>query len=324
MILVISHLADPHATGVLQHLSRMGGDAVLFDTARFPRDIQLDMSHANGERSTMTATADGARLDFSAVRTVWWRRPLPFEVHADVAGSEDRAFAYSECGAAVSSLWSCLDAQWVNSPERDDLAARKGYQLKVAARLGLRIPRTLVTNDPQSAAAFIEREGAKGTIYKAFSATERAWRETRLLRSEERAHLAALRFAPVIFQEHIRADIDLRITIVGDAIFAAEILSGETNYLVDFRMTMHEATIREHVLPETVAQKLRALMNEFGLVYGAIDMRLTRDGEYVFLEVNPAGQWQFIESRTGQPITEALANYLIVADSDHQPARTFS
>ena len=314
MILIISHHADLHATTVLDHLTRAGAEAVLFDTARFPREIRLDITHQTGQRSTATTVINGTRLDMSAVRSVWWRRPLPFEVPADVTESEDRGFAYGECHAAITGLWSYLDAYWVNNPERDEVAARKAYQLKVAAGLGLRVPRTLITNDPTSADAFIESEGAAGTIYKAFSATEQSWRETRLLRPEERAHLGALRFAPVIFQEHIRADIDLRITIIGDAIFPAEIISGETDYHVDFRMTMYSAPIRAHVLPDKVIGQLRAFMAALGLVYGAIDMRLTPDGEYVFLEVNPAGQWLFIEERTGQPITAALADHLMKFD----------
>ena len=316
MILIISHLADSHATAVLEHLGRAGGAAVLFDTARFPREIRLDITHESGARSAASAVIDGVRRDLTTVRVAWWRRPQPFGVPAEVVGTDDRGFAYNESHAAITGLWSCLDARWVNDPERDEVAARKAYQLKVAAGLGLRIPRTLVTNDPDSAASFIDAEGARGTIYKAFSATEHAWRETRLLKPEERAHLDAVRFAPVIFQEHIRADIDLRVTVVGDEIFPAEILSGETDYHVDFRMTMHEATIRAHSLPDTVAERLRALMGALGLVYGAIDMRVTPEGEYVFLEVNPAGQWQFIEERTGQPITAALAEYLLAADRD--------
>lgn len=314
MILIISHLADTHAVAVLQHLERAGAEAVLFDTARFPGEMQLNFTHSTGRHSVASMMIDGTSRDLSAVRSVWWRRPKHFEVPAEIAGSEDRGFAYGECHAAINGLWSCLDAHWVNNPERDEIAARKAYQLKLAAALGLKIPQTLITNDPKSAAAFIDAQGAAGTIYKSFSATEKAWRETRLLRPEERVHLDSVRFAPVIFQEHIRADIDLRITVIGETIFAAAIRSGETDYHVDFRMTMHEAPISEHSLPVEVVAKLKAFMAALGIVYGAIDMRLTPTGDYVFLEVNPAGQWQFIEDRTGQPITAALADCLLKAD----------
>jgi hypothetical protein len=316
MILIISHLADEHATRVLKYLGRTGADALLFDTSRYPREISLDIGHSAGAPPALFAIVDGVRHDLAAVRSVWWRRPQPFGLDGAISNADDRSFAYGECHAAIMGLWSCLDAHWVNIPEREEVAARKVYQLNIAAGLGLRIPRTLVTNDPESAAAFIDDEGARGTIYKAFSATERAWRETRLLRPEERAHLDAVRIAPVIFQEHIRADFDLRITMIGEEIFPAEIFSGKTDYNVDFRMTMHAATMRAHVLPEKVVVKLRAFMGVLGLVYGAIDMRLTPDGEYVFLEVNPAGQWLFIEDRTGQPITAALAEHLLTSDRD--------
>lgn len=310
MILIVSHLADEHATAVIGHLERAGTAALLFDTMRYPREIRLDIIHRNGAPTALFAVVNGIRHDLTTVRSIWWRRPQPFRLDEALTDSDDRGFAYGECQAAVMGLYSCLDAHWVNHPDRDEVAARKAYQLKVAAGLGLRIPKTLITNDTASAMEFIESEGANGTIYKAFSATERAWRETRLLRPEERAQLGAVQFAPVIFQEHIRADIDLRITVIGDELFPAEIHSGETDYHVDFRMTMHAATICEHRLPAEVRAKLHALMQTLGLVYGAIDMRLTPEGEYVFLEVNPAGQWLFIEERTGQPITATLATYL--------------
>ena len=69
-------------------------------------------------------------------------------------------------------------------------------------------------------------------------------------------------------------------------------------------------------MPDEVVVKLRAFMGVLGLIYSAIDMRLTPDGEYVFLEVNPAGQWLFIEDRTGQPITAAVAEHLLTSDRD--------
>ena len=126
--------------------------------------------------------------------------------------------------------------------------------------------------------------------------------------------LDAVRYAPVIFQEYVEAALDLRITVVGEEVFAAEILSQQTDYKVDMRMTMHEAEMRPHALPGAVADGLRALLREMGLAYGAVDMRLTPGGEYVFLEVNPAGQWLFVEERTRQPITDAMAAWMAARD----------
>ena len=314
MILIISHLADEHAVEVIKHLDRNKADVLLMDTSRFPREIRVNIGYDSGIPSTITARVNGTPHNLTAVRSVWWRRPQPFALDVNMSNADDRNFAAGECHAAITGIWSCLDAHWINIPERDEVAARKAYQLKVASGLGLRVPRTLITNDPVKATAFINEEGEKGVIYKAFSATERSWLETRLLKPEERILLDSVQFAPVIFQEYIRADIDLRITVIGDDIFAAEILSGQTDYRVDFRMTMHQAEIRPHVLPEEIRSKLLLLMKSLGLVYGAIDMRLTTEGEYVFLEINPAGQWLFIEERTNQPITESLARKLMEYD----------
>ena len=226
----------------------------------------------------------------------------------------DRAFAYNECHAAITGLWSALDAHWVNDPERDLVASRKVVQLKRAAELGMRVPRTCITNDPDEAAAFVEAEGPERTVYKSFLGSEDAWRETRVMRPDERALLDNVRFAPVIFQEFIPAAVDVRVTVVGTELFPAAISSQETRYPHDFRMDLEAARIEPHILPDDVAGGLLALMASFGLTYGAIDLRLTPEGEYVFLEVNPAGQWLFVELRTGQPITDAVVGYLMAHD----------
>jgi glutathione synthase/RimK-type ligase-like ATP-grasp enzyme len=306
VILLISHLGDAHAVQVLERLRRDGAEAVLLDTGCLPRDIGLTVRPAGRDGWRGFAFIDGREVDLAAVGAAWWRRPLPFGLDDAVTGAEDRAFAFGEVHAAVAGLWSCLEARWINPPDADERAGRKLHQLKLATALGLRTPRTCVTSRPEDARAFLAEEGDRGVIYKAFSATEQAWRETRLLRADEAERLDAVRFAPVIFQEYVRAELDLRITMIDGEAFAAEIWSQQTDYPFDFRMRMHAAEMRPHALPSAVLADLRRLMGALDLVYGAIDMRLTPEGEYVFLEVNPAGQWLFIEERTGQPITDAL------------------
>ncbi len=307
-ILVISHTHDVHAIEVLGHLERRGVDAVLFDTGRIPRETQLAIGHsADGWHAT--AKVDGRLLDMNSVRAVWWRRPQPFALHAEIITPEDHGFALGETHAAVSGLWSLLDARWINDPDADERAGRKAWQLKVARSVGLRVPRTCITNDPEVARAFVAGEPDR-VIYKAFSATEKTWRETRVLKPEEAAGLDMVRFAPVIFQEFIAATCDLRVTVVGDQIFAGAIDSSAAGYEYDFRMAMNSATITPHMLPDAIEASLLRLMAAFGLVYGAIDLRLTPEGDYVFLEINPAGQWLFVEHQTAQPIGKAIADRL--------------
>lgn len=308
-ILVISHTHDAHAADVLARLRQRGLEPVLFDTGRVPRETPLTIEHDPRSGWSAHTRIDGRDVDLRRVRSVWWRRPQPFGLDAAVGGADDRHFALSETHAAVSGLWTLLDATWMNDPDRDERAGRKAYQLEAARAAGLAIARTCITSDPARARAFIAAERGDA-IYKTFTATEATWRETRLLRADEAELLDAVRFAPVIFQQHIRAEADLRVTIVGDAVFPAAIRVPADAYPCDFRMTMASASIVACELPEAVLTALRRLMHALGLVYAAIDLRLTPAGDHVFLEVNPAGQWLFVEQATGQGISDALAGQL--------------
>ena len=315
MILVISSSADEHAAAVLGELSRQGVPATLLDLSQFPQNMQISMQYDKlGGRSFTLTLPDQTRLNLAECAAIWWRRPQPFMLHPSITRESHRTFALNESVEAFTGLWQSLDAFWVNDPGKDATAHRKAYQLKIAQEVGLPIPRTLISNDPDAARQFIADQGYDQTIYKSFSATEREWRETRLLRSEELDLIGNVQFAPVIFQEYIEARCDLRITVVGDEIFPAAIFSQETAYKFDFRMDIHNSHIEAAHLPAAVEAQIHALMSRLGLIYGAIDMRLTPDDRYIFLEINPAGQWLFVEQRSMQPITTSLARALYEHD----------
>jgi glutathione synthase/RimK-type ligase-like ATP-grasp enzyme len=316
LILVISHAADEHASAVLGELERLGAPALLLDLARFPQEVGLALTYDDGRRTIELTRSDGERVSLDACGAVWWRRPQPFEIAREIRVPSHVAFAYNESQEAFAGLWQVLDAHWINHPSRDEIAARKAYQLRIAQEVGLSIPETLVTNIPERARDFAERHGCANTVYKTFSATPLEWRETRILRPEEVSLLDRVRYAPVIFQEYIPAGADVRVTVVGDALFPAEIDTPSTSYPIDFRMDMENAAITPVDLPAEVERGLRALMARLEIVYGAIDMRRTPAGLHYFLEVNPAGQWLFIEQRTGQAITAALAKLLVQMDAE--------
>jgi glutathione synthase/RimK-type ligase-like ATP-grasp enzyme len=311
LILIISSERDEHAGAVASELIRLGVEQHLLDLAQFPENIGLILRY-DGEAlpAAMLRGLNGIDIDLANVRAVWYRRPQPFVLSPGLSRPSHRQFAYNESHEAIAGLWQMLDVFWMNHPTRDEVAARKAYQLSVARSCGLEIPPTLISNDPSEVRRFLAERGSKDTIYKAFSATQQEWRETRLVRDEELAVLDQVRHAPVIFQEYVPARFDVRVTVVGDRIFAAAIHSQDTQYLVDFRIDMNRAKVEPHDLPTDVATRLAEFMQRLGLVYGAIDMRLTPDGRYVFLEVNPAGQWLFIEGRTGQRISAAVAETL--------------
>lgn len=311
MIIIISHPADDHAQAVQAELAVLGEESVLVDTALFPRHSSLALHYGDPAGCTFRYhDARGGLIDLGAARAVWWRRPLPLELDPRIPPDEI-AFTWTECAEAINGLWHTLPAFWMNDPGRDEVATHKSHQLHIAQQVGLDIPRTLITNDPAEAEAFLTALAPEPAVYKCFSATEEHWRETRVIKAEELQLLDRVRLAPVIFQQFIPAQADLRVTVVGGDCFPAAVYPRPGDYQVDFRMNLQQARIEAVELPAPVVEKLHTFMDRLGLVYGAIDLRLTPEGEYIFLEVNPSGQWRFIEKETGQPITAAVARTLV-------------
>lgn len=311
MIIAVSHPDDPHAARVLTLLGRAGHETLLLDLSDLPARATLTFDYGtNGSAPHVEYRKDGATADLARAQSAWWRRPQAPEL-ASVAGDEKvLAFVHNEWNEAIHGLYELMDIPWMNPPAVDEVASRKALQLRVAKELGLRTPRTLVTSDPDLARTFIDANGIGKTIFKTFSCTHQVWRETRIVRREELALIDQVRYSPVIFQEYIPASADLRITIVGDRIFPAAIDSRGTSYEVDFRMSLGEARTQPCEIPHEIEERLFALMSRLGLVYGAIDVRRTPEGEHVFLEVNTGGEFLFIEDRTGQPIAQAVADWL--------------
>ena len=320
MILVVSYPGEEHTALVVDHLMRAGREVVQIDLAEFPAQRQIEFSWSSARQPQFMIQHDGRRVNLADASTVWWRRVASFAVDPCIGHGERSAFAHSETSQAVYGMLDSLACPWMNPREADAAAHHKPYQWTIAHELGLKLPRTLVTTDAKAAREFIDSVRPAKVVFKAFLAAIQEWRETRLIEQEDLDRLDLVRYAPVIFQEYVPG-VDLRITMIGDDIYAAEIDVRNTSYEVDMRMVVGEGIVKAATLPAAVQTKLRKLQRRLRLVYGAIDMRRTEGGEYVFLEVNPAGQWLFVEQRTGLPIAQALADYLCVSSERHDASQ---
>ena len=308
MILIISTHEDVHAQAVMRELAAKGHTGVrLLNLSDFPMQLSLSMRIDNNGHCDYGLRFPDRMVSMDEVTAVWWRRPQAFGVPPSVKDPAVRHFVMSEAATAFQGMWQSSDALWVNNILRDAAAAHKPWQLTLAKQCGLTIPETLITNNPDDARQFWAAFPGQ-IVYKPFTNTMHSWRETRVMKPEEEAQAAAVRLAPVIFQKYV-AGRDLRITAIGDRLFAAETNAADGEYQVDVRLNTN-LKYREHKLPVASENKLLQLMRRIGLEYGAIDMRLTPAGEYVFFEVNPAGQFLYIEMATGMPIAAALAAHL--------------
>lgn len=315
MILIESHEGDDHLAPVRTELEQRGHEVVVLDSGRYPVETALTIGYGDGgDLPDLALTIAGDRFDLSTCRAAWWRRAQEFSFPPALSDSDARTFAYNECTEGLEGLRALLRVSWINDPLRDGRATHKALQLREARRSGLVTPRTVITNDPASARAFVAELGSTPVVYKSFLAHEGAWRETRVLRPGEAERLDLVQLAPVIFQEYIDGDIDVRVTVIGDVVLAAAVHSAKTAYATDYRMALQTVPMEPYELPGDVQRRVIRLMRRLGLVYGAIDLRVRPDGEHVFFEVNPSGQWLFVEDRTGLPLTRTFVDTLAAAD----------
>ncbi|MFI6177443.1 ATP-dependent carboxylate-amine ligase [Nonomuraea sp. NPDC051191] len=313
MILVLTCDGDEHAERVVGTLA--AADVTVFDPARFPADATLQIGHP-GDGSTVRALVqDGRRLVLDELTAIWYRRPgNPVAHPRTVAGDH----VEEECRVLAESLWDGLGCLKVPASRPViDRAGRKPYQLEVARRLGFDLPATLITNDPDCFLDFYDRHEGR-VITKPVHGNqpeaggERFGRFAAPVTPADLGHADALRLCPVIVQAYVPKRVEVRVTVVGGELFAAEIHSQVSNHTrYDWRHYDPGATpVLPHDLPGDVAGRCLELVERLGLTYGAIDLILTPDGRHVFLEINPNGQFLWIEDATGLPISTAIGELL--------------
>jgi glutathione synthase/RimK-type ligase-like ATP-grasp enzyme len=196
-------------------------------------------------------------------------------------------------------------------------AELKASQLRIAAGLGFALPPTLFTNDPQEFLEFYREHNGRvvsklpgPAFIRLAGATFN--RYTQIVSRRDIGYADAIRFSPVLFQAYVPKQVELRVTVVGQQVFAAEIHSQQSNHTKhDWRRyDDFETPHYPHDLPRDVSRLCVQLVERLGLCYGAIDLILTPENEYVFLEINPNGQYLWIETLTGLPISDALCDLL--------------
>lgn len=289
-ILILSFDADIHAVAIQSLMRRHAAQADILNTESFPSSMSLIQSGAACSDISLT----GKRLaDYHAI---WWRRVKPPRPSPDIVDAEEYRFAARECREA---LWGAIHASGVpiyNAPQAERVACYKPYQLKVAKECGLLIPDTLITNSSAEVAAFRARHPQ--IVYKTFSGTSLMMTDTRPLTDADMADLWRLRYSPVIFQEYLPLGREYRVTIIEGDVFAAEIRIQNPEAHYDWRLDQNYQVVKIE-LPHALCNQLVHLTKTLGLSSGSVDLRETPDGCIHFLEINPSGQFLFLDALGG-------------------------
>ncbi|MFF5285166.1 MvdC/MvdD family ATP grasp protein [Streptomyces sp. NPDC013171] len=311
-VLVVTYALDPTADYVLQELNERGIPFWRTDLADFPTRSRLRATLGPSGRWQGVMHDDARGVDLSELRAVWWRKPTTF-AFADTMGESEQRFARSQAKHAVAVLSSLPDVLWVNRPERN-ADCTKPVQLAVAVESGLHVPDTLITNDPADVAAFAAEvggpiitkvlggivhteDGKRGQLY-----TRRVPPEQYL---DPRIGLTAH-----LFQREITVKAyEIRVTAVGDQLYAAKIYAPAGPGQLDWRRDSRNLTYAVATVPGYIRDGIREMMHRLGLIYAALDFIVDRNGAHWLVDVNPAGQWAWIDC-TRDAITQALADLL--------------
>lgn len=314
MIFIITRKDDVHVDIVAGKLKKMKVDFFRFNT-ECASEYKITLSTTTTARIANNIT--NKVLDFKDVRSVWLRRRSFPNVGID---KKFESFIEGEWLHLYRNIWFYLkDVFWVSSPVSIEMARDKLKQLYIARNIGFRIPETIFTNsikdvvDMQKKYDEIIYKPHDGGSLSNFSDkviyTSKV--DNNLIKSFETEK--RLKVCPGIFQPYITKSYELRITVVGSRVFVTKIDSQKSDETkidwrrYDFKNVSHSV----EKLPSMEEQKCIELVKILGLKFGAIDMIVTPNNEYYFLEINANGQWAWIEVLTKQSISSEIANLLV-------------
>jgi glutathione synthase/RimK-type ligase-like ATP-grasp enzyme len=311
-VLLLTHSGDYYVPDIVDAaIEKLGHHAIRIDTDRYPRDGSLTLVADGGVRALFEL--GDIELDLSRIHAVWCRRIWTASAPSDV----DERYAHAAANQARDAFAGALalledsGVRFVNSPGAQQRAEHKVVQLKSARDAGLTMPPSIITNDPIGARAFCAEHEDAGTVAKMLVPLSQtmdgsgAFVYTSAVDADDVDALDTLRSAPMIFQRRIDKALEVRAMVVGREVFAASTSPGA----LDWRLGTGGAW-RTHALPPAVKRASVQLVANMGLVAGALDFLVDDDGTHWFLEINPAGEWGWLEKDLGLPIAKAFAKAL--------------
>ncbi len=315
MIVILSNKFDLSVDYVVRYLRKCKARFIRVNT----EDLIYEQVETTFPKFSLCITNKGKQCDLSKnLHSVLFRRPgKPFEFSQRSNRPKLAVIKYIEnqWHTYLESLCLIDNVLWVNDPLRNHQAENKILQLKRANELGFHVPKTCITSSKERAIEFSET-CTDGVVAKALRVPLIECRNKDFFIYTTKVTSfqfpdSEFRIAPTIFQQAIVDKIDYRVTIVGSTCFAVKIQSTSDALVpLDWRSAKDRLQYIPVTLPVEIENKCLRLVKDLGLVFGAIDL-VESNGQFLFLEINPSGEWGWIQKDAQLPIAEALGELLI-------------
>jgi glutathione synthase/RimK-type ligase-like ATP-grasp enzyme len=317
MVLCITHSNDYYTIDIVQEsLQQAGVRSFRLNTDEFGTRFQLTYTLQGGAPEYIIS-ANGQTIMASQITAVWYRKLWELQVPEELDTAWRPVFINEYQTHQQIFLNALQDKPWINDLHTGRAVCQdKMLQLSVAQASGLCVPRTIFTNEAAVVQEFFKHCHGQ-VIMKLHNALSRSMKgdgpffPTTRLTEDALPHLNSLVYCPMIFQEYIPKQYELRVIYV-DGIFFTGKIDPEYNQVTDWRTIAGGPTIwQSYKLPLQERNRISAMMNRLGLSFGAIDIIRHTNNDYYFLEVNPFGEWGMLQKYLGHPIGETIAEKLI-------------
>ncbi|MDD2466750.1 MAG: hypothetical protein PHI97_22355 [Desulfobulbus sp.] len=322
MILILSNKWDLTVDFVVMELQSKGHEFLRLNT----EDLISEKATINLPDFQITISKNGRIYDLLRDVTVIWNRrpgkPFDFVPNDERPSLAVQRFVNDQWYSWLEALQLIPEVTWINHPVNNDAMESKVRQLYLASKIGFSVPQTVVTNDPAIINTNINKYNGRAIAKALYSPLiEEPNQDFFIFANEISSNnienidtIEQIKLSPCIIQEPILPKIDYRVTVIGDAVIAAKIITNDESIIeCDWRTQKDGLGFYPCKLPASIESLCRSYVKESGLSFGAIDL-VEQDGKFIFLEINPNGEWGWLQKPYGFPIAETLVDLMIMHD----------
>jgi glutathione synthase/RimK-type ligase-like ATP-grasp enzyme len=314
-VLIITNKSDLTSDFVIKKLKERRIDFYRFNTDELTKSVSLSLDLSNGKYQLFDSHSKEVK-DLKDFTSIYFRRPEIPSIDNKNLNIGEIDFLKKEILFTLEGIYKLLqNAYWVSPLFSIREAENKIYQLELAKHLGFIIPETIISNSYDAVIAFYKRNNNDCIIKPIKSGLIETKSESKIIFTDTLSGIPENKYKiesiPCFLQNCIEKQGDVRVTVVGEKVFATLIHSqNDQEARIDWRRSEKTLTHSKLEIPLELKNKCISLLKVLNLRFGAIDFVLDKNEKYVFLEINPNGQWAWIEKQIGYEISNEIVNLL--------------